>query len=783
MNESDGMTALSHAGVMATAAGRTRLRISIDGVVQGMGFRPFVYGLARMHRLGGWAANSVAGVVVEVEGRQDDLQAFLAALHRDAPSHAAIGAIAPRTIAATGAAEFCIRESLACGTRAIQILPDLATCARCLGELFDLTDRRYLHPFISCTGCGPRYSIIADVPYDRANTVMRRFPMCTACHAEYENPADRRFHAELTTCAICGPRLTYWDTSGAVQSVEHDALLETAEMIRNGGIVALKGIGGFQLIADARNEDAVHLLRARKRRGDKPFAVLFPTLTDLRASCRVSAQEEALLTGRERPIVLLERKGGFIARGVAPDIPSVGAMLPYSPLHHLLMHELGFAVIATSGNAANEPIAIDNTEALQRLHGIAGGFLVHDRPILRPVDDSVARVVCGRELLLRRARGYTPTPVKLANAAAGILALGAHLKSTVALTAAGGAILSQHIGDQETVVARAAHTRAIEDVTRLHALRPRVVVRDLHPDYATSHAAQKLDLPVVAVQHHLAHVAACVAEHGTALPVLGVAWDGSGYGLDGTLWGGEFLLVDSTRWRRVAHLRAFRLPGGEAAVREPRRAALGLLHEAFGASACDMIELAAVAAFSNVERKVLQHMLAQGVNAALTSSAGRLFDAFAALSGLRQRASYEGQAAAQLEWAAGDRATGRAYPFEIREPASVPGPMIVDWQPALEAALADVHASADAGAISEALHNGLATVIAAVATRVGVHRVVLTGGCFQNKRLTEAAVAALRAKGMEAIWHRYIPPNDGGIALGQAAWAAWSEHSGERPCA
>ncbi|MBM3654877.1 MAG: carbamoyltransferase HypF, partial [Alphaproteobacteria bacterium] len=612
---------------------------------------------------------------------------------------------------------------------------------------------------------------------------MRRFRMCAACQAEYDDPRDRRFHAEPNACPACGPRLALWDSSGETQAIGHDALLAASAALRGGAILAVKGIGGFHLMADARDEVAVRRLRERKGRPDKPFAVMFPALADVAASCRISDEETALLCSPARPIVLQRRIGGDIAAAVAPDNPLLGAFLPYSPLHHLLMRELGFPIVATSGNVSDESIVMDEKDALRRLAGIADLFLVHDRPIVRPVDDSVARIVCGRELLLRRARGYAPATIAVEGAAAGVLALGGHLKTSVALTSADGVTLGQHIGDLETVEARDAHARAVEDIVRLGGARPRRVVRDLHPDYATTRAAEELGLPLVAVQHHLAHVAACMAENGVAPPILGVAWDGAGYGPDGTVWGGEFLLVTESGWRRVAHLRRFPLPGGEAAAREPRRAALGLLYEAFGSSALAMTGLAPVAAFTAREREGLGVMLARGVNSPLTSSMGRLFDAFAALCGLRQRASYEGQAAAELEWAAGDRVGGRAYPFPLRDPANSDGACTMDWGEALKVALADLRRGVAAEAVSEAFHNGLAQAIIAVAERVGARRVALTGGCFQNARLLETTVGALRAAGFEPLWHSRVPPNDGGLSFGQAAWAAGRDAKERETCA
>ena len=757
---------------------RKRLCIAVRGAVQGVGFRPFVYRQAAALELGGWVANSPEGVTIEVEGDPDAIAALIRSLREAAPPNAMIAAIDTRQIELGGEAGFTIRESRAAGARTAAVLPDLATCGDCLEDLFDPTDRRYRYPFVNCTHCGPRYSIIEDIPYDRARTSMRHFPMCAACRAEYEDPADRRFHAEPNACPGCGPRLALWDETGTTLVRDHAALLAAAAAIRDGQIVALKGIGGFHLIVDARDEAAVTRLRRRKRREEKPFAVMFPSLGAVRDNCRFSPEEEALLTGPARPIVLLRRAGDGLAPSVAPGNPRLGAFLPYSPLHYLLLHQLDFPIVATSGNVSDEPIAIDNDEALTQLSAIADLLLVHDRPILRPVDDSVARVVCGQPQILRRGRGYAPAPIGVAGLAPGILALGGHLKTTIALSRGGEVIPSQHIGDLETVAARAVHARTIADSTRLYAATPRLLVRDLHPDYASTRAAEAIGLPVVAVQHHLAHVAACVAENGIAPPALGVAWDGTGYGPDGSIWGGEFLRIGRDGWRRIAHLRRFRVPGGEAAMREPRRAAIGILYEAFGEDVLAMTDLAPVATFSPIDRAVLARMLAQGVNAPLCSSAGRLFDALAALCGLRQRSSYEGQAAAEFEWAAEESMDDRYYEFAVRGPAE-DGCLILDWQPALEAAIADLRARRPIAAVSAGFHRGVAAAIVEVARCVGEERVVLTGGCFQNARLTEGAVTALRDAGYEAFWHRRVPPNDGGIAFGQAVWAGWCEQSGE----
>jgi hydrogenase maturation protein HypF len=759
----------------ADAKTHARFRLVVRGAVQGVGFRPFVYRRAQALGLVGWVGNAAEGVLIEAEGDRGTIADFIAELREAPPPNAAVSAIDAREIAPCGDVAFAIRPSTLLGARTAEPLPDLATCDDCLGELFDPADRRHLYPFINCTRCGPRYSIIEDLPYDRARTTMRHFPMCAACRAEYEDPSDRRFHAEPVACPVCGPQLALWSGRGDALARGHAAVIGAADALREGVIVAVKGIGGFHLMADATNEEAVRRLRLRKRRPDKPFAIMFPSLAAIGESCRLSPLEETLLLGSARPIVLLRRTAGPVAPAAAPGNPLLGAMLPYAPLHHLLLRELGIPLVATSGNVSDDPIAIDETEALTRLSAIADLFLVHDRPIVRPVEDSVMRIVCGRALMLRRGRGYAPAAMAVAGVPPGILALGGHLKTTVALSGAGRIVLSPHIGDLETAAARAAHAAAASDLCRLQGANPRLVVRDMHPDYASGDAA-------AAVQHHLAHVAACMAENAIDPPVLGVAWDGTGHGADGTVWGGEFLLIEKRGWRRVAHLRPFRLPGGDKASREPRRSAVGLLYAAFGDRAFAMTELPPVAAFTATERAVLSAMLARAVNAPAASSVGRLFDAFAALGGLRQHATYEGQAAAELEWAAGERADNAGYTFAIRH-QSRDSAMVVDWQPALEAALADLRGGAAAGTLSERLHAGLAKAIVAVACRIGLNRVALTGGCFQNARLTEAAVIALREAGFEPVWHRQVPPNDGGIALGQAAWAGWTGQAGDASCA
>jgi hydrogenase maturation protein HypF len=753
-----------------------RARIKVRGAVQGVGFRPHAWRLAAELALDGWVSNSAEGVLIEVEGRAGAIDAFVHALEARRPASAQIEALEVAAIAPRGETGFAIRPSRNEGPLSAAILPDLATCPECLRELLDPRHRRYLYPFTNCSHCGPRYSIVQALPYDRERTTMRAYVMCPACRAEYENPADRRFHAEPIACPACGPALALWDAAGQVLAQRHAALLQAAQALRAGRIVAVKGLGGFHLWADARDADAVARLRQRKGRAEKPFALMLADLAAVRAQCALAPQEAGLLASPQAPIVLLRRRATSaapaLAAQVAPGSPELGVMLPYTPLHHLLMRELRFPVVATSGNRSEEPIAVDEREALDRLHGIAELFLVHDRPIARPVEDSVARVVLNRETLLRRGRGYAPYPLPLPHAGQGgaVLAVGAHLKNTVSLALAHQVVTGPHVGDLEAPEARDAFEEATRSLTGLYDATPSALACDLHPDYASTRYAEGSGLPLVRVQHHVAHVAACVAENGLRGAVLGVAWDGSGYGPDGTIWGGEFLKLDGPRAQRVAHLRRFRLPGGERAIREPRRAALGALHEALGEDLFEDQGLTDAMNFGVAELRVLRAMLANGTHAPLTSSAGRLFDAVAALVGVRQVASFEGQAAMELEWCIDEAAGLPAYAVELL--AEGERPLIVDWGPMLRSMVRDVRDGAAPGAVATGFHRALADAIVAVARRIGVHQVALSGGCFQNRHLLEWSVERLRAQGFEAFWHHKVPSNDGGLSVGQAAWAA-----------
>jgi len=752
--------------------GRRRLRLEVTGAVQGVGFRPFVYRLAVAEGLAGHVRNTSEGASLEVEGTQPAVERFLRRLDDEIRPPAAMRERRVSWIEPAGERTFVIAPSDESGRRAAVVLPDLATCAHCLAEILDPENRRYRYPFTTCTHCGPRYSIIEAIPYDRARTVMRHFPMCAACRSEYDDPGSRRFHAETNACSACGPRLALVDGRGNELVTGDQCLTAAAQALRGGKVVALKGLGGFQLLVDARSEEAVRRLRERKRRPAKPFALLVATVAEARAIAEIGVEEERLLSSAAAPIVLLRRRAGaeVIAPGVAPTVSLRGVMLPATPLHHLLARELGFPVIATSGNRGSEPIVADQAEALRKLGGLADLFLVHDRQILRPVDDSVVRMIAGLETVLRHARGYAPQPFAArCPAAAPSLALGGHQKDAVAMTTGGDIVLGPHIGDLDGAETRVALVDAVASLTALYDLHAQSVACDAHPDYYSTRLAEQLGPPVIRVPHHLAHVLAGMNENGLDGPVLGVAWDGTGHGRDGTVWGGEFLAVDNMKWRRAAHLARYLLPGGEAASREPRRAALGALHAVFGEGAIAMADLPPVAAFLPAERQVLAQMLARGLNAPATSSVGRLFDAVAAILGLCQKASFEGEAAMALEFAA-ERATAvvRLPPFVVSDGAES---LIVDWRPML-AAMVEAHRDGAAVAsLASAFHDALADAIVAVARRVGISLVLLTGGCFQNRRLAEAAIDRLRDAGFHPHWHHRIPPNDGGLAVGQAVFA------------
>jgi hydrogenase maturation protein HypF len=719
--------------------------------VQGVGFRPFVYRMATEMSLTGWVLNSSAGLVVEVEGPTEQLNLFEQRLEQERPKASVVNVREFAWLACEGSTRFEILASDHDSGKTVNVLPDLATCTDCREELFDPGNRRFEYPFTNCTNCGPRYTIVVDIPYDRPNTTMRDFVLCPRCREEYESPANRRFHAQPNACPVCGPKL--------------DGTIEDAvEALRLGEIVALKGIGGFQLLVDARNAEAVARLRQRKHREEKPFALMMPSLEVARTYCEISPAEVELLESQAAPIVLLTPKAATnIATNVAHCSPYLGVMLPYSPLHHLLMEECRFPLIATSGNRSDEPIATANEEATVRLKDIADHFLMHNRPIVRACDDSVVRLTRGRAGILRRARGYAPLGVRVAHELPPVLAVGGHLKNTVAIAVGQDVFLSQHIGDLETLEARGAFERAIDDLCRLYSFKPEAVACDLHPDYASTHWAEKSGLPLIRVQHHQAHVAACAAENNVAGPYLGISWDGTGYGLDGAIWGGEFFLVEGDHYERIAHLRSFGLPGGDAAVREGWRSAASLLFEVFGSEPTVPDNGAQAQGKVRLAEAQVRYMLERGINVVPTTSVGRLFDAVACITGVARQNRFEGQAAMLLENEIGALRTEEAY-------ALAGG----DWGPLISAVMADKIAGVPVARIAARFHNALVQWILDVAASAKLNQIVLSGGVFQNRYLTEHAAVALESRGLEVYTHQRVPPNDGGIALGQAVMSRLS---------
>jgi hydrogenase maturation protein HypF len=749
--------------------------VEVRGVVQGVGFRPFVYRLATGLGLTGWVINDTRGVFIEVEGKRGAQDRLLERLASEHPERAVIHSVESSWLEPVGFVEFEIRHSDESGEKSVSVPPEIATCQACLAEVLDPADRRHRYPFTNCTDCGPRFSIIRELPYDRPGTTMHGFAMCELCQAEYEDPLDRRFHAQPNACPACGPQLALWDNKGGVVGHSDEALKQTATALLEGKIVAVKGLGGFHLMADARNQGAIALLRERKPRLEKPFAIMARDLEQARAICEISVQAEKLLTSPEAPILLLPRRSDApVAENVAPGFPTLGVMLAYTPLHHLLLEAVGVPVVATSGNLTDEPIAIDESEALGRLGHIADLLLVHDRPIERHVDDSVGWPVHGDVTLLRRARGYAPLPVRVGQQWPVILAVGGHLKSTVALSIGELVFLSQHIGDLETPQAMDAFERVIADFLRLYEAEPVAIAHDLHPDYLSTQWARRAatgGTRLIPVQHHHAHLAACLAENGERGAALGITWDGTGFGTDGTVWGGEFLLGDAHTFDRVAHLLPFRLPGGEAAVQEPRRTAFALLHQTLGDGAIGRDDLAPIASLEMNERELLACMMEREINAPFTSSAGRLFDGVAALIGLHQRVSFEGQAAIALEFAA-DPAEAGAYLLPLADSGEPGHPWLLDWRGLIEAIIEDLQRGVDRGMIAARFQNALVAAAVEVAQRVAAERVALSGGCFQNRFLTESLSRKLEEKGHKVLLHRQVPPNDGGISLGQAAVAA-----------
>jgi hydrogenase maturation protein HypF len=750
-----------------TVGARVRLRVRVEGTVQGVGFRPFVYRLAAELGVSGWVLNDSRGVLIEAEGERSAVDALLERLRIDAPPLAVIKGLTHESLAATGETGFRITESDETGVAEAAVSPDVATCQDCLAELFDPDDRRHRYPFTNCTNCGPRFTIVRGVPYDRPLTTMASFQMCELCQAEYEDPLDRRFHAQPNACPACGPSLRLTDRAGrSVADGNEPSLQAVAVALAEGRIVAVKGIGGYHLACRADDESVVAELRARKHREDKPFALMAPSVEAALDLVVLDDATGALLSSRERPIVLAPRLDGApVAGSVAPASRELGMMLPYSPLHHLMLADSGAVLVMTSANVSDEPIAYRDEDALERLAGIADLFLMHDRPIETRTDDSVLRVAANRPMFLRRSRGYVPRDLPLASSRP-ILACGAELKNTFCLAKGGQAWVGHHIGDLKNYETLRSFTDGIEHFEDLFAVEPELVAHDLHPEYlSTKYALERDGVETAGVQHHHAHLAACLAEHGERGAAVGAIFDGTGYGADGTVWGGELLIGDVGGFERAGHLHPVRMPGGERAIKQPWRMACSWLLETLGPEPPLPPSLAE--SVSEDDWVKVAELAGTGLASPITSSAGRLFDAVAALCGIRAEVNYEGQAAVELE-AAADPAVRDSYPLT--------GTDILDAREMVQAILADLGAGVRVPEVASKFHNGIAEgmtrACAELAQAGGIELVVLSGGVFQNRLLLERTAVTMERTGLRVVTPRLLPPNDGGIAFGQAAVAS-----------
>ncbi len=760
----------------------TRKRYKISGIVQGVGFRPFVYRIAHELDLTGWVRNTPAGVDIEVQGEIERLQDFDEALHNRLPPLAVVTSlISTGIITIDGESSFIILPS-GSGRADIQIAPDTAICSDCLREMHDPTDRRYRYPFITCTNCGPRYSIITGTPYDRPKTTMAGFPLCPDCQSEYENPLDRRFHAQPIACHVCGPQVSLLTSAGEKIAERDEAVTRTVELLKSGAILAIKGIGGYHLAVDACNHAAVERLRIRKKRDEKPFAVMPDSLEEARKLADMSDMEERLLTSPEAPIIIVKKRLSTpLSPLIAPNNGWLGLMLPYAPLHHLLFashpsplipHHLLTALVMTSGNISDEPVAFEEHAAMNTLAGIADYFLIHDRPIHIRSDDSVMRVFQGRPLFYRRSRGYAPRAVTLPFALPPLLATGAELKSVICLAEGDRAVLSQHIGDLQNISTFDSFVHTVTHLSETLEIKPELVACDLHPDYLSSRFAEDSGLPYIKVQHHHAHLASCMAENGLDGDVIGVIFDGTGYGPDSMIWGGEFLVGGYDGYQRAGHFRLVQMPGGDAAVREPWRMAMAYLYQALGDEAF-LLDHQIARILPESERLLFARILRRAINSPLTSSCGRLFDAVAALLNIRHTVSYDGQGAIELEALAERVDQGRSYSYQIVQ--DYPHPLQLDFSPMFVEILQEINSAVETSVIAHRFHQTVASAATDVCQRIaaatGLDRIILSGGVFQNRLLSEMIYTVLTDLGLQVFTHRLVPPNDGGIALGQAAIA------------
>lgn len=759
---------------------KSRAKLLVKGIVQGVGFRPFIYNLARAYSLKGWVLNSTEGVSIEIEGEKTVLVDFIHQVQQKVPPLASVDSVDVEYLPPADYETFVIRHSEGDKSKYVKISPDVCICADCLAELFDVQNRRYRYPFLNCTNCGPRFTIIEDIPYDRKNTTMRGFRMCSSCQAEYSDPTNRRFHAQPNACAVCGPSVTLEDLRGKIEC--EDPIEQTIEFLREGKIVAVKGLGGFHLACDAENDDAVKALRERKRRTFKPFAIMSADLAKVKQYCYVSEDERQLLQSIQRPIVLLRKLPDCpISEFAAPNNNYLGVMLPYTPLHYLLLESPLLALVMTSGNISEEPIAIDNNEAGHRLADLADHFLVHDRDIRTRCDDSVAQVQQGHQIMIRRSRGYAPYPVDLDISMKEILACGPELKNTFCLTKDNHAFLSHHIGDLQNVEAYNSYQDAIEHYERLFRIEPEILAYDLHPEYlSTRYALAQDGVQLAGVQHHHAHVVSCMAENGLDQQVIGVACDGTGYGADGAIWGCEFLLADTGDFHRYAHLEYIPLPGGDAVVKEPYRMAISYLYKTFGEDFVSL-DIPLLRKLGGKRVTVLKKMIEHGINTPLTSSCGRLFDAVSSLIGVRDVVTYEAQAAIELEMIAASDVL-ETYGYRIEQSVSS-SDLTIDVREMFREIVSDLRQETPEEIIAARFHNTVADFIVAICERISIENsikdVVLSGGTFQNRYLLTRVCTQLRMKGFVPYFHKRVPTNDGGVSLGQAviANARWSNAS------
>ncbi|MFQ5630976.1 MAG: carbamoyltransferase HypF [bacterium] len=751
---------------------RQREKIQINGIVQGVGFRPFVYRLAQECRLGGYVRNDDNGVLIEAEGETAALEVFRQRLQSETPPLARIFSFTSEITKPTGEQIFTIITSSRDGTPATLISPDMSTCDDCLAELFDPTDRRFRYPFINCTNCGPRYTIVSKIPYDRPNTSMRVFELCPQCAREYNDPADRRFHAQPNACPVCGPQLSLFDNTGNLILTD-DATGKAVKYLQRGKIVAIRGMGGFHLAVDAFNEEAVNELRRRKGRAEKPFALMAPDLATIAKFCDISPEEAKALQQQTRPIVLLHAKQNCpLSHSVAPGNKYLGFMLPYTPLHHLLIRGHFEALVMTSGNYSEEPIAIGNDEAIERLASLADYLLLHNREILQRCDDSIVRIVAGAERMLRRARGYAPTPVFLKKPLEkSALACGGELKNTIALSRGNEVFLSQHIGDLDNPSALAFFEHSIEYLQNILEIEPEMIAYDLHPEYLSTKWAMQQKLPKIGVQHHHAHLAAVLAENEIDAPTIGIILDGTGFGADGTIWGGEVLIGDFRDFERFAWLQPVAMPGGAAAIKQPWRMALGYLFAAFGENLWHL-DLPFLGNLPRNQIELILQMIDKNLNSPLTSSCGRLFDAVSALLNIRHEVNYEAQAAIELEMQV-DENVEEQYDTVLSSSTQMHGAM--NMSGLIRAIVKDISAGKTIGVIASCFHRTLAGLFVTIAKsareKTGVNRVGLSGGVYQNVYFFKHILALLKADGFEVLTHKIVPTNDGGLALGQAVIA------------